>query len=126
MMPLPNLFAFAADVVIAVHVGFVVFVLVGGVLALRWRRVMWLHAPAVVWGVLIEYGNWVCPLTPLENYLRERSGATTYTGDFIDHYVMPLLYPTHLTRGIQMALCTLVLALNVVVYWRLYRMRSSR
>jgi hypothetical protein len=125
-MPFSSSFRFAADVVIAVHAGFVLFVVLGGVLALRWRWMVWLHAPAVAWGAVIEYANWVCPLTPLENYLRQRSGGAVYPGDFIDHYVVPLLYPTPLTREGQMLAGTLVLAVNAVVYWRLLTMRSSR
>ena len=114
-------FRVAADVAVAFHMGFVLFVMVGGLLAFRWRWLMWLHAPAAIWGVVIELGGWICPLTPLENYLRERSGAAAYPGDFIEHYILPLLYPARLTRGDQVLLGSLALAVNLLVYWRLSR-----
>ena len=93
------MFRAAADFVILLHVGFVLFVVLGGLLALRWRRLAWVHVLAVVWGVLIEFGGWMCPLTPLENHFLERSGVTTYRGDFIGHYILPTLYPADLTRA---------------------------
>jgi hypothetical protein len=114
----------AADVIVLLHGAFVVFVMLGGLLALRWRRLMWLHVPAAVWGISIEFAGWVCPLTPLENYLRERGGGATYRGDFIEHYIVPLLYPARLTREAQIVLGSLALAMNVFVYWRAFR--SSR
>lgn len=115
-------FRLAADFVVALHVGFVVFVLLGGLLVLRWRWVAWLHVPAAIWGVMIEYSGWVCPLTPLENYLRERTGDAAYRGDFIQHYLLPLLYPGDLTRSVQFLLGTLALAVNAFVYWRVLLM----
>jgi hypothetical protein len=105
-------------VIVVIHVAFVVFVVLGGLLVLRWPRLAWLHVPAAVWGVMIEYGNWICPLTPVENYLRERAGQAAYPGDFIEHYVLPLLYPARLTRGIQLLLGSVALAVNAIVYWR--------
>lgn len=115
-------FRLAADFVVALHVGFVVFVLLGGVLVLRWRWVAWLHVPAAIWGVMIEYSGWVCPLTPLENYLRERNGDAAYRDDFIQHYLLPLLYPGDLTRSVQFLLGTLALTVNALVYWRVLLM----
>jgi uncharacterized protein DUF2784 len=116
----------AADAIVVLHVGFVVFVLLGGLLVLRWRRVIWLHLPAAAWGIAVEYGGWICPLTPLENELRQRSGATAYSGDFIEQYLVPLLYPAHLTRGAQAALGSLALVVNLIVYWRIIRGRRLR
>ncbi len=110
-------FRVAADAIVMLHVAFVAFVVFGGVLLIRWRWLLWLHMPAVVWGVTIEFAGWICPLTPLENYLRQRGGAVQYQGEFIEHYIMPLLYPARLTRGIQALLGSLALALNVFVYW---------
>jgi hypothetical protein len=110
-----------ADLVVVVHVTFVVFVLLGGLLALRWRWLMWLHVPAVVWGIAIEFGGWVCPLTPLEIYLRHYAGTSAYRGDFIEHYIVPLLYPIGLTRGVQIFLGTIALAVNAPVYWSVLR-----
>jgi hypothetical protein len=105
-----------ADVIVALHVAFVAFVVLGGLLALRWPRIVWLHVPAVVWGALIEFTGWICPLTPLENRLRRASGAAGYQGDFIAHYILPVLYPNGLTRTDQLMLGGLALALNVVIY----------
>ena len=122
----PSAFRVAADVVVASHVAFVIFVMLGSLLMLRWRWLMWLHVPAAVWGVAIEFGGWLCPLTPLENYLRERGGLTGYRGDFIEHYIVPLLYPARLTRGVQVLLGTLALAVNAFVYWRMFQTTRRR
>src|SRR6266704_801758 len=106
----------AADVVVIVHAAFVVFVVAGGFLVLRWRRVAWLHVPAATWGVLIELTGWICPLTPLENALRARAGETQYGGGFIEHYLLPMLYPPRLTIRVQWALAAFAFAINVVAY----------
>jgi hypothetical protein len=121
----PDWIRIAGDIVIAAHAGFVVVIL-GGVLALWWRRLIWLHLPAAAWGILIEFTGWICPLTPLENYLRERSGMVTYQGDFIQHDVVALLYPIHLTRGRQTLLGSFALAVNAIVYWYVFRRRRTR
>ena len=121
-----SLFRLSADAVVVVHLAFVVFVLAGGLAALRWRRVAWLHLSAVAWGAIVEYTGWICPLTPLEVYLRRRAGLTEYSGDFIAHYVMPLLYPAELTRGMQIAFGSIALAVNAFVYWLVFRYRRSR
>ena len=88
----------------------------GGLLVLRWPRAAWLHIPAAIWGVLIEYTGWICPLTPLENSFRARGGEMGYTGGFIEHYIQPLLYPAGLTRGTQIVLGSFVLLLNLGAY----------
>ena len=90
-----------ADLVVLVHVAFVVFAVLGGLLAARWRRLVWIHLPAVIWAVIVEFFGWVCPLTPLENWLRRRGGQTGYPSDFIAHYILPVLYPEELTREVQ-------------------------
>ena len=105
-----------ADLVLILHLGFVVFVVLGGLLVLRWPAIMALHIPAAVWGVVIEFTGWLCPLTPLENWLRVRGGELGYSGGFIEHYIQPVLYPSGLTRGIQIALGTLVVLLNLTAY----------
>jgi hypothetical protein len=110
-----------ADAVLVLHVVFVLFVVLGGVLVLRWPWVAWMHIPAALWGVAIEFGGWICPLTPLENRLRTLAGQATYPGDFIARYLMPVLYPEGLTREIQVALGFAALLLNVVVYWIVIR-----
>ena len=105
-----------ADLVLILHLGFVVFVVLGGLLVLRWPAIIALHIPAAVWGVMIEFTGWLCPLTPLENWLRVRGGELGYSGGFIEHYIQPVLYPSGLTRGIQIALGTLVVLLNLTAY----------
>lgn len=105
-----------ADLVLVVHLTFVLFVVLGGLLVLRWPRAAWLHIPAAIWGVLIEYTGWICPLTPLENSFRARGGEMGYSGGFIEHYIQPLLYPAGLTRGTQIALGSFVLLLNLGAY----------
>jgi len=105
-----------ADLVLVVHLLFVLFVVLGGLLVLRWPVVAWLHIPAAVWGVLIEYTGWICPLTPLENSLRIRGGEVGYSGGFIQHYIQPLLYPAGLTRETQLVLGSVALLLNLSAY----------
>ena len=115
------MYHFLADLVLVVHLAFVVFVLCGGLLALKWRWIAWLHLPAVVWGAVVEFTGWICPLTPLENWLRTQDGQTSYSSDFIAQYLLPVLYPGDLTRGIQLLLGTGVVVLNFVIYWWLWR-----
>jgi hypothetical protein len=110
-----------ADLVVGVHALFVAFVVVGGLLALRWRWVAALHLPAAVWGALIEFRGWICPLTPLEKSLRAAAGQAGYEGGFIEHYLLPVLYPAGLTRGVQLVLGSFVVVVNLVVYAVLVR-----
>lgn len=114
----------AADLVLLVHLAFVGFVLVGGLLALKWRPVMWLHLPAVAWGAIVEFSGWICPLTPLENWLREQAGEAGYRGDFLAYYLLPILYPNTLTREVQSTLGLAVVVLNAAVYWWLWQKRT--
>jgi hypothetical protein len=115
-----------ADLILALHLVFVLFVVLGGLLVLRWPRVAWLHIPAAIWGVLIEYTGWICPLTPLENSFRARGGQAGYSGGFIEHYIQPLLYPAGLTRSTQVVLGSVVLLLNLAAYGiALSRMRRG-
>jgi len=118
-------FRFAADAVLIVHAAFVLFVVLGGFAVLRWPSLAWIHVPAAIWGALIEFAGWICPLTPLENSLRVRGGEGGYEGGFIDHYVTSMLYPDGLTRPMQIVLGAFVLALNAFVYARLWRRRRS-
>ncbi len=121
------MYRWLADGVVLVHVAFVAFVMFGGFLALRWRAVVWAHVPAAIWGVLIEYAGWICPLTPWENWLRARAGEAAYSGDFIEHYVLRALYPSGLTPRVQLVLGSFALAVNVVAYSLLIRqMRAKR
>lgn len=110
------LYRLGADAVVVLHLAFVVFALLGGLVVLRWRWVAWLHVPAAVWAVLIELAGWYCPLTPLENRLRTLGGEAGYTGGFVEHYVIPILYPDDLTRTLQIALGTFALLLNLTLY----------
>ena len=105
-----------ADLVLLVHLAFVLFVVLGGLLVLRWPRVAWVHVPVALYGAAIEFIGFVCPLTPLEVWLRRRGGEAGYAGGFIEHYITAALYPTGLTREIQLALGTGVLVLNAAVY----------
>jgi len=114
-----------ADLVLIAHLAFVVFVLCGGLLVLRWRWIAWLHLPAAAWGAVVEFSGWICPLTPLENWLRARSGEVDYEQDFVARYMIPLLYPGDLTRDLQLLLSTVVVVLNTVVYWWLWRMQAG-
>jgi len=110
-----------ADAVVAFHGLFIVFVILGGFLAWRWRFVAVVHIPCALWGMLIEYRGWICPLTPLENSLRMRAGQAGYGGGFIEHYLVPAMYPSGLTPRIQATLGTAVLVINVFAYAVLIR-----
>jgi hypothetical protein len=114
-----------ADAVLVLHLAFVLFVVLGGFLVLRWPRLAWVHLPAALWGVLIEFAGFVCPLTPLEVGLRRLGGEAGYEGGFIEHYVTAALYPAGLTRGVQIALGCGVLLVNLFVYARLTRQRRT-
>ena len=105
-----------ADAVVIVHALFVAFVVLGGFVAWRWRRVAWVHLPAAAWGVAIEFGGWMCPLTPLENALRARAGLAGYSGGFIEHHLIAWLYPAGLTPPTQVVLGTLALLVNIAAY----------
>jgi len=109
-------YATAADLLIALHLCFILFVAVGGLLALRWPRLVWAHLPAAIWGASIELGGWICPLTPLENSLRRSAGEAGYTGGFIEHYLVPLVYPQGLTRNMQIGMGIAILAVNALAY----------
>lgn len=104
------------DLIIISHLLFVMFVLVGGLLLLKWRKVAWLHLPAVIWGILVELNGWLCPLTPLENHLRRQAGLGMYEGDFVMHYIMPVLYPVDLTRTTQILFGSIVILVNLAIY----------
>jgi hypothetical protein len=119
-------FGILADATVVLHLLFVAFVVCGGVLVLRWPRVAWIHLPAAAWGVWIEFAGWVCPLTPLENWLRLQSGSTTYTTSFVERYVLPVLYPASLSRDVQWTLGVLVIVVNAIVYAVVWRSRRER
>jgi hypothetical protein len=122
------LYHLSADLILIIHLAFVLFVALGGFLVLRRSRLMWLHLPAVVWGASSEFLGVICPLTPLETTLRELGGEIGYEGDFIEHYIAALIYPSGLTRGVQIALGFGALLLNMAIYgyWLLRKRRSRR
>ena len=121
------LYRWAADLLASAHLAFVLFVVLGGFLVLRWPRMAWLHLPAVAWGACIELMGWICPLTPLENRLRLKAGMEGFEGGFIEHYLLPVLYPPDLTRTVQVLLGVGVLLLNGVLYGvALSRVRRRR
>ena len=106
----------AADAIVVFHLLFIVFAVVGGLVVLRWRRVMFIHLPCVAWAVLVELMHWPCPLTRWENLFRHRYGAGGYEGGFIDHYLIPIIYPDGLTDAIQVAIGLFVFTVNTTVY----------
>ena len=110
------LISVAADLLVALHFAFILFVMFGGLLVLRWRWIVWLHLPAVIWGALIEFRSGVCPLTPLENHLRELAGEAGYTHSFIEEYIAPIVYPMGLTPHIQIYLGVGVIVINLIIY----------
>lgn len=110
------IYRIAADAVLLVHLAFILFVVLGGLLVLKWPRLALLHLPAVAWGVTVEFLHLICPLTPLENHLRQAAGEQGYSGGFIEHYLAPLIYPAGLTPAIQLWLGAFVLLLNLVPY----------
>lgn len=114
--------AVAADALLTLHFIAIVFIALGGLLVFRWPRVALIHIPLACWGVILEFMGWICPLTPWEQALRRAAGEDGYTGGFIEHYLMPLVYPDELTRSMQWTLGGLLLLFNLLVYgWWLYR-----
>lgn len=121
-------FRLAADLLALAHLAFILFVCLGGLLAISRPRCAWLHVPAALWGIVVEFSGWVCPLTPLEWRLRELAGEAGYRGGFIEHCLIPLIYPPGLTMAVQWALGSLVVAANGILYgmaWRRRRRRSD-
>lgn len=120
------IYRLGADLVLIVHLAFVLFVVLGGLLVSRWAWVMRIHLAGVFWGALVEFAGWVCPLTPLEGRLRELGGQAAYEGDFIGHYITEILYPRGLTRPVQIWLGICVLLLNVLIYGYLLVRKRKR
>ena len=115
-----------ADLVVVAHFLFVLFSLLGALLVIRWRKIMWLHLPAALWAAGVEFSGKICPLTPLENWLRVRGGGGGYAGDFIGQYLLWLLYPSGLTRGVQIILGAAVVGINIGIYGYVIFVRKSR
>ena len=115
----------AADAVLVLHLLFILFVVAGAVLVMRWPKVAWLHLPAAAWGTFVEATGRICPLTTLENLLRRQAGLEGYTDSFVEHYLVPVIYPAGLTRDIQWWLAAVVVVTNVVCYSYILRRRRK-
>lgn len=127
MLIWPSTALLLADVVLVTHLAFVLFVLFGALLVLKWPQILWVHLPAILWGTFVECSGWICPLTPLENWLREQGGGMSYEGDFVGRYLLALLYPDQLTRTRQLVLGIVVITVNLAIYgwiWKQGRLRS--
>lgn len=115
------LYQTGAYAVALAHLAFILFVIGGAFAVLKWPRLAWIHIPAAVWGALIEFAGWPCPLTRFENDLLRKAGRAGYDTGFIEHYIFALVYPAGLTRGIEVTIGLFVLVLNVAVYVRAFR-----
>ncbi len=115
-----------ADLLVLIHFLFIVFVLLGGILLLKWKKLIWLHLLALLWGIFIQFSGWICPLTPLEIQLRRLAGADLYQGGFISHYLVPLIYPPGLTPDSQWLLGGILIAVNITIYSLLFISRQKR
>lgn len=117
------LYSVLAIVVALVHLGFIIFVVIGGFFVLRWPQLQWIHIPAAIWGGLIEFFGWYCPLTSIEQTLLRKAGREGYSGGFIAHYLFSVIYPDGLTRGVEIGLGIAVVAINVGIYVYLHHIR---
>ena len=111
-----------ADLVLVTHLAFALFTVLGGLLVFRWRFLLPVHLAAVCWAVILQWANWTCPLTPLENYLREMGGEAPYREGFVEHYVSLVLYPENLTIELRYLIGILLIMVNLIIYgylvWR--------
>ena len=120
-------FRLAADLILASHLIFIIFVILGGLLAIRYRWLIFVHVPAAIWGAFVEISGRICPLTTWENQLRQSAGDSGYTDSFVEHYLLPVIYPAGLTRSTQIWIAGAVILVNVVIYgWLVYRLKQSR
>ena len=114
-----------ADLTVVIHLAFILYAAFGGLAVLRCPRTAWIHIPAVIWAAVVELAGWICPLTPLEIWLRTTGGSSAYATGFVDHYLVPIVYPGYLTRSVQIGLGLSVLLLNVLVYGVVWRWRRG-
>jgi Protein of Unknown function (DUF2784). len=110
------MYGILAGAIIVTHFLFIAFVAAGGLLVWRWHRLAWVHLPAVIWGIVVELTGWICPLTPLENHLRRLAGSSSYSGGFIEQYLVPVIYPANLTASMQYIFGGLAIAINLIIY----------
>lgn len=115
----------AAELTLILHLLFITFILFGGLLALRKSFWIWLHIPAVLWGLWVEWAGWLCPLTPLENYFRRRASNPEYPESFIEHYLVSIIYPEQLTVSLQWLLGGILLIVNLLIYFYVFRLRNK-
>lgn len=121
------IYRFLADSVLIVHLLFIGFVIFGGLVALRSPWIAQVHIPAACWGAYIELAGGLCPLTVIEVGFRRTAGEAGYSGSFVEHYLLPIIYPAGLTRDIQLWLAGFVILINVAIYSRfVYRLQTSR
>ena len=116
----------AADLTLVLHLFFIIFVLFGGLLCLQRTAWAWLHLPAAMWGIWVEWAGWICPLTPMENYFRQLASGQEYSESFLEHYLLPLIYPGYLTVSLQWFFGTLVIVVNIFIYLYVYRKQRKR
>mgnify|MGYP000513051202 CR=1 FL=1 len=114
-----------AELLVVIHFSFILFVVLGGLLVLKWRRLIWVHLPAATWGAVVEAMGWICPLTPWENHFRQMAGQEGYSGDFVSRYLLPVIYPADLKHDLQLALAVFVVIINIVIYIFVYRTRRE-
>lgn len=114
-------YQFGATATALVHLAFIVFVIAGGFAVVRWPKLAWIHLPAAIWGSLIEFAGLYCPLTTLENWFLSMAGRAGYGGGFIAHYILAVIYPQGLTRGMEIAIGVVVVAVNAGIYYRIFR-----
>jgi hypothetical protein len=119
-------FRIVADLLVLIHFAFVLFVAFGGFVVIRWPRLAWIHLPVAIYGAVIEFVGFICPLTPLENRFRRMGGEAGYAGGFVEEYIVGILYPPGLSREISIALGLIVIALNVIAYALVLRRRSRQ
>lgn len=115
-----------ADIIVFFHFAFILFVVIGGLLVFCWRWIIWLHIPCAIWGVLIEFSGWICPLTSWENSLRITAGSSGYHGGFIEYYILPIIYPAGLTREIQILFGTIVMVINIIAYFMVWKKHQKK
>ena len=121
------IYRLAADLLLLIHLFFIAVVVLGGLVVLRRPGLAWIHIPVVAWGFTVELLGWICPLTPLEQKMRAAAGDGGYSGGFIDHYLVPLIYPDGMTTGTRVIFAALVVSINLAIYLRLWRkMRKLR